>query len=62
MPKGTTLRAIRISEPMWQALALGAEAEGTDRTKFLLSAAREKLLELGIEIPENDLTEAPPAR
>ena len=58
-PKGTTLRAIRIDKPMWDALEAGAKAEGTDRTKFLLTAAREKLAALGIEIPD-DITPPPP--
>jgi hypothetical protein len=45
---------------MWEALAAGADAEGTDRTKFLLAAAREKLARLGIEVVD-DITPPPPS-
>lgn len=59
MSKGTTLRNIRASEEMWDAIGAGAEAEGTDRTKFLLSAAREKLARLGIDVPEDVTPQVP---
>lgn len=35
MPRGTTLRNVRLDDDRWQALGDAAEAEGKDRSKLI---------------------------
>lgn len=51
-PKPEALVAFRLPQPLAEALDRAAEAAGTDKSKFIRNALRQKLRELGYTQPE----------